>query len=270
MPAKLNVSVFYEAYHDQVLSSLLSIASAAKFASANGQPITFASNFNPGQIIVNYNYNAANSTIAGTQIEGGLTIPQAKMNFSFNALWLPEAKVTSSQQIEDFRFQSDIDSADAGFRSIANKRLPRTPRFQLNMQMSQKFETKLGIFDYVVAPGYRSSSFATIFNGQDYNHDAFLAGTQITDSNGVLVNPVTASNGANVYRARLNDKLPGYWTLDLGVGYSSPNGKLRVEGYANNVLYKNNITGVLISQASGTVAFLPRPTTYGARVHYRF
>ncbi len=270
LPVKLNVTGFYEAYHDQVLSSLLSIASAAKFANSTGTPITFPANFNPGSIIVNYNYNAANSAIAGAQVDGSLTVPQARLNLSFNALFLPVAKVQSSQSIEDFRFQSDIDSADAGFRSIANKRLPRTPRFQLNMQMSQKFETRLGTFDYVVAPGYRSSTYATIFNGEDYNHEAFLAGKLIADSTGALVNPVSGGNGANVYRARLNDTIAGYWTLDLGAGYSSPNGKLRVEGYVNNVLYKNNVTGVLISQTGGTVAFLPRPTTYGARVHYRF
>jgi iron complex outermembrane receptor protein len=180
------------------------------------------------------------------------------------------AKVTSSQAIEDFRFQSDVDSADAGFRSIANKRLPRTPKFQLNAQISQKFETKAGIFDYVIAPGYRSSTYATIFNGEDYNHEAYLAGTLIADSTGTLVNPVNGTNGATAYRARLNDTLPGYWTLDFGAGYTSPNGKLRVEGYVNNILYKNNITGILVSQTGGTVAFLPRPTTYGARVHYRF
>lgn len=265
LPVKLNVSGFVEAYHNQVLSSLLSIASAAKLASATGQPITFPSNFAPGAIIVNYNYNAANSTIAGAQFDGNITIPQARVNVSFNALWLPVAKVTSSQAIEDFRFQSDVDPMDAGFRSIQGKRLPRTARFQLNMQLAQKFETSVGSFDYVIAPGYRSSSYATIFNGEDYGYEAQLAGKQITDVNGKLVTPT-----ATAYRARLNDTIAGFWTLDLGAGYSTPNGKLRVEGYVNNVLYKNNITGVLISQTGGTVAFLPRPTTYGARIHYRF
>ena len=265
LPVKLNISVFYEKYDNQVLSSLLSIASAAKLANASGQPISFPSNFTPGAIIVNYNYNAANSAIAGAQFDGSITIPQARLNIGFNALWLPEAKVKSSQSIEDFRFQSDIDPVDAGFRSIQGKRLPRTPKFQLNMQISQKFETRVGSFDYVIAPGYRSSSYATIFNGEDYGYEAFLAGKQITDVNGNLVNSPTTA-----YRARLNDTVAGFWTLDLGAGYSTPNGKLRIEGYANNVLYKNNITGILVSQTSGTVAFLPRPTTYGARFHYRF
>ncbi len=264
-PARLNVSAFYEAYDNQVLSSLLSIASAAKFAGSTGQPITFPSNFTPGAIIVNYNYNAANSAIAGVQVDGGITIPTLRANLNFTALWLPEAKVLDSQKIEDFRFQSDIDSMDAGFRSIAGKRLPRTPRIQLNAQFSQKFETHIGTFDYVIAPGYRSSTHATIFNGEDYAYEAFLQGKPIEDSNGNLVPSTTKA-----YRSRLNDTVDGYWTLDIGGGYSRPNGRLRLEWYVNNILYQNNVTGILISQASGTVAFLPRPTTYGGRMRYRF
>lgn len=203
--------------------------------------------------------------IAGAEFEGGVTIPAMRVNLNFNALWLPEANVHSSQQIEDFRFQSDIDPNDAGFRSIQGKRLPRTPEFQLNFQFSQKFETRFGLFDYVIAPGFRSSTHATIFNGEDYGYEAYLAGKQITDINGVLQNPNTTT-----YRGRLNDTIGSFWTLDLGAGYNSPNGKIRVEAYINNILYKNNITGILVSQTGGTVAFLPRPMTVGARIHYRF
>ncbi len=266
-PAKLNVSAFYEDYHDQVLSSLLSIASAAKLASVGGQAITFPSNFAPGAIIVNYNYNAANSTIAGAQFDGGITIPEAKLNINFTGLWLPEAKVTGSQTIEDFRFQSDISPNDAGFRSIQGKRLPRTPRLQLNVQMSQKFETIVGAFDYVVAPGYRSGTYATIFNGQDYAYSACQAGGSVTDVNGASV---AGCSITSTYRGRLNDSIKGYFTLDMGGGFTNHNGRLRIEGYVNNLLYKNMVTGILISQTGGTVAFLPRPTTYGVRARIRF
>jgi iron complex outermembrane recepter protein len=266
LPMKFNITGFYESYNDQVLSSLLSIQSAANFVNATtGTKITFPSNFNPGSIIVNYNYNAANSVVAGSQVEAGLTIPPAHMNLTFNGLWLPEANVHSSQAIEDFRFQSDIDPLDAGFRSIAGKRLPRTPEVQLNMQMQQKFQSKLGVFDYVLAAGYRSKSYATIFNGEDYGYEAALAGKQLVDANGKL-----QTQTATAYRARLNDTVAAVWTLDIGAGYTTTNGKIRLEAFANNLLYKNNVTGILVSQTGGTVAFLPRPTTYGARLHYRF
>lgn len=273
-PARFNISAFVEDYHDQVLSSLVSLATeASEFALSSGVTVPTVPGFSPGAIVVNYNYNAANSRIAGTQFNGGITIPAARLSISFDALWLPEAKVTASQTIEDFRFQSDLatpgygTNIDAGNRSIQGKRLPRTPRLQLNAQIGQKFKTGIGSFDYVIAPGYRSSTYATIFNGQDYAYDACKSGGTVTDING------TAYSGCAVtttYRGRLNDTLKGYATLDIGAGFSNTNGRIRIEAFVNNILYKNQVNGILISQTGGTVAFLPRPTTYGARLHVRF
>ena len=50
---------------------------------------------------------------------------------------------------------------------------------------------------------------------------------------------------------------------------ASSSGRFRLEGYVNNIV-KQPITGLLISQTGGTVAFLPRPTTYGVRGSLRF
>ena len=268
LPARLNVTGFYEDYHNKVLTSLLSIADAGLLAVKQGLPVgSFPANFNPGAIIVSYNYNAANVAIAGAQIEGGISFPNQRANFTFNLLWMPEAKVNAEQTIEDFRFQSDISPNEAGFRSINGKRLPYTPRLQLNMQLSQKFETDSGTFDYVIAPGFRSSTYATIFNGQDYTYDACKAGGTVTAVSGTAV---SACSIRTTPLGRLNDTIQSFWTLDLGVGYSSPNKKLRLEAFANNLTYSNTTGGVIISQTGGTVAFLTRPATYGARVHYRF
>jgi len=173
--------------------------------------------------------------------------------------------VLNANLVEDSRFQSDIDPNDSGLRSIAHKRLQRTPEIELNFQFQQKFDTNFGEFDYVISPGYRSKSYATIFNGEDYAYEATLAGTKLPDVNGVL-----QTQNVTAYRANLNDTIAGFWTLDLGAGYSTHSRKLRIEAFANNVLYKNNVTGILISQTSGTIAFLPRPTTFGARLHYKF
>ena len=137
----------------------------------------------------------------------------------------------------------------------------------MNMQLSQKFETSHGAFDYVIAPGYRSSTFATSFIGPDYAYSACQAGANVTSSSGAAVSGCSITTS---YRGRLNDTISGYWTLDMGAGYSSPNGRFRLEGYVNNILYKGMVTGLLISQTGGTVAFLPRPTTYGLRGRVRF
>ena len=200
------------------------------------------------------------------------------MNIHFDALWLPVAKVTSEQTIEDNRFQPDIDLNDAGARSIQGHRLPHTPEFQINMRISQKFETSHGwTFDYVIAPGYRSSNHATLFNGVDYAYQACQAGGTVLSGVGynagagtvIPAAPVSGCSITKVYRGRLNDRVPGYWTLDIGGGISLPGDRFRIEAYVNN-LVKQPITGLLISQTGGTVAFLPRPTTYGARASLRF
>lgn len=269
-PVKLNVSGFYEDYTNQQLSNLLSIAAAAGYyGTVTGTPVTFPSGFSPGAIIVNYTFNAHRSTIAGAQAEGSINIPAAKLGIHFDALWLPVAKVMDDQQIEDFRFQPDIDINDAGFRSIRGKRLPHTPEFQMNLRISQKFEWANGAsWDYVIAPGYRSANHATLFNGEDYAYSACLAGGTVL-SGGVAPVPVSGCSITKTYRGRLNDRVPGYWTLDIGTGVSLPGGRVRIEGYVNN-LVKQPITGLLISQTGGTVAFLPRPTTYGVRGSVRF
>jgi len=258
-PVKFNITAFYELYNNQQLSSLLSLCGEAAYVGVVAPNASC-------NIIVTYTYNAANSVIAGSQFDGSITIPEAKINIAFDGLWLPEAKVTSAQTIEDFRFQSDIDPNDAGERSIQGKRLPRTSKYQMNMRFSQKFESGIGEFDYVIAPGYRSSTYATIFNGEDYAYQACLGGGSVVNASGA---PVSGCSITTSYRGRLNDTIPGYWTLDIGGGFSTSNGRIRIEGYVNNIV-KQQITGLLISQAGGTVAFLPRPTTYGARVRVRF
>ena len=258
-PVKFNISAFYELYHNQQLTSLLSLCNEASYNNIVAPNASCA-------IVVDYTYNAANSVIAGSQFDGSITIPEAKLNIAFDGLWLPEAKVTSSQSIEDFRFQSDIDSNDAGLRSIQGKRLPRTSKYQFNMRISQKFETGLGEFDYVLAPGYRSSTYATIFNGEDYAYQACQTGGTVTSSSGAAVGGCGITT---TYRGRLNDTIPGYWTFDIGGGFSTSTGRVRIEAYANNLI-KRSLAGLLISQSGGTVAFMPRPTTYGARVRVRF
>lgn len=273
-PVKLNISGFYESYTNQQLSNLLSIAAAASyFGNTTGTPVTFPSGFAPGSIIVNYTFNAHRSTIAGAQFEGSVNIPAAKLGIHFDALWLPVAKVMDDQEIEDFRFQPDIDVNDAGFRSIRGKRLPHTPEFQMNLRISQKFEWANGwSWDYVVAPGYRSANHATLFNGEDYAYTACLAGGTVMSGVLNVGDTPHAVSGCSItqsYRGRLNDRVPGYWTLDIGTGVSLPGGRVRVEGYVNNLL-KQSIAGLLISQTGGTVAFLPRPTTFGGRVSVRF
>ena len=240
--ATLNGSAFYNDYKDQVFTSLLSVAQVVDFLEGQGTVVPLPDNTSLA-LVVSYSFNAADSEIYGIQLDGGLDLP-GNLNWRFNALWL-EAEINESDPIQDFRFQADVAPDEAVFQPIDGRRLPRTPRWQLNTSFSQNIEVDSGSFDWVVSAGYRSSTFQTIFNSIDFQ------------------NP-------NNPRLRLNDVVDGYVTIDLGAGYShGDDGKLRFEVYANNVTNEQREAAIIITQFDNT-RFFTRPRTYGARMRVRF
>lgn len=238
---RLNGSVFFNDYQDQVLTSLLSVAQVVEFL---GGPQTVPLPDNTSlALVVSYSYNAADSRIYGANIEGGFDLPH-NINLNFNALWL-EATVENAEEIQDFRFQADVAPDEAIFQSINGRRLPRTPRWQLNASLGQVIETKNGAFDYIASVGYRSSQFMTIFNGIDFQ------------------NPSDP-------RLRLDDRVGGYWTVDVGAGYThGADGRLRIEGYVNNLTNIQPAAAIIITQFDNTRFFI-RPRTAGARMRLKF
>jgi len=238
--ARVNGSLFYNDYGDQVLTGLLSVAQIVDFLGGPQQvPIP------PGTsqaLVVSYSFNAADSRIYGANIEGGIDLPN-NLNLKFNALWL-EAEVRNAEPIQDFRFQPDVAPTDAVFRSINGRRLPRTPRWQLNASIGQRLDTSGGSFDYIASVGYRSSQFMSIFNSIDF------------------AQPDTP-------RLRLNDVVAPYWTVDIGAGYShGADGKLRIEAYINNAFNVQPAAAIIITQFDNTRFFI-RPRTFGGRVRVK-
>ena len=245
--AYLNASFFYNDYTDQVFTGLLSVATAIDTAvGILGQDIEIPPGTNT-DLVVSFSFNAADSEIYGAQIEGGFELP-ANLNFDFSALWL-EAQIQDSEEIPDFRFQPDVDSGNATFRPIAGNRLPRTPRWQLNGKLSQVIELPQGQLDWVASLGYRSSQFHTIFNSLEFD---------------------MAGNGTEVTSGRLLDRIDGYFTLDIGAGWTiDDEGKYRFEVYGNNVTNQQEEAAIIITQFDNTRFFI-RPRTFGARIRARF
>ena len=171
-------------------------------------------------------------------------------------LWLPGANVKDSVDIQDSRYQADVEAGLPEFdrnavnRSIEGNRLIRTPRFQLNGSISKAIQTSYGQYDGVLSFGYRSSQFMTIFNGIDYNP----------------LDQETLNGG----QTRLDDKVDGYWTFDLGAGYSHGfDDRWRLEGYISNLTDQEQPQAIIITQFDNT-RFFNRPRTYGARLRVRF
>ena len=87
--------------------------------------------------------------------------------------------------------------------------------------------------------------FTTIFNGQDYLQPE---------------NP----------RRRLDDKVDGYWTFDVGFGWTPPgDGRVRLEGFVNNLTDEQNEAAIIITQFDNT-RFFTRPRTFGARLRVQY
>ena len=240
IPTRFNASAFYYDYTDQVFTSLLSVEQALNF-SAGGVTLVDPSDTGAGSLVVSFSYNAADSEIYGIQLEGGFQLPRG-FSFNWTALWL-EASIQKSLQIQDFRFQADVAPDEAVFRSIDGRRLPHTPKFQLNGSLSQAIGLPWGILDYVISVGWRDEQFRTIFNSIDYLQPT---------------NP----------RLRLNDKVEGFVSIDAGIGFSHNNGRLRVEGFMSNVTGDVHEAAQIITQFDNT-RFFTRPRLAGIRASYR-
>ncbi len=237
---KLNVSAFYYDYDNLQLSTLLSVAQIIDFAGLD--PTTLPPS--TGSAVVAFNFNASDAEIYGAQFEGGLQLP-GDFNLDATLLWLPVAKVVNSIEIQDSRFQADVDPVNSVNRSIEGNRLIRTPKIQLNTSLSKVIETDYGQFDGVVSIGYRSSQNQSIFNGIDYANPTNPAG-------------------------RLDDRTKGYVTIDMGVGYThGDKERWRIEGYVSNLTNVQEPAAIIITQFDNT-RFFNTPRLYGARVRAKF
>lgn len=262
--AVVNLSAFYNDYKDQQLTALLGVQSIiqqitgpdGKLIDVSG-PQTLPAGFNQNQVVA-FTYNAANSETYGLQGSGSVILPG---NFKVGAdFLLLEAKVKESEPVQDFRFQADIEGLDSVARPISGRRLPYSPRLQLNASVAQVIPAPSlgGLFDYLVSVSYRSSSFATIFNSQDF---AFINQERFPDG------PNAGQVRVTQPRASLNDRIPSYALVNLAFGFTRD--QFRIEGYVNNVFDKTVAAGLLVNQFNNT-RFFTNPRIFGGRVRVKF
>ncbi|UTW54705.1 TonB-dependent receptor [Kordiimonas sp. SCSIO 12610] len=238
---KFNVSAFYYDYDDLQLTTLTSTAQILDFEGVDTSNLPDLDAL-AGQIVA-FTFNASDAEIYGAQFEGGLKLP-GNWNIDATLLWLPEARVVNSQEIQDSRFQADVDPENSVNRSIEGNRLIRTPEVQLNASIGKVVDTSYGQYDGVVSFGYRSSQFMTIFNSDDFgNTDEAL---------------------------RLDDRVGGYVTIDAGFGLSfGKDNKYRIEAYVQNLTNIQRPQAIIITQFDNT-RFFNTPRLYGLRARARF
>ena len=118
--------------------------------------------------------------------------------------------------------------------------MPRSPKITVGYSIGQNISTRVGYFDWVVSAQTRSKYFMTVFNGEG------------ADTSG-NINPV------------LSDVQPAYTRVDAGIGYTRPNGKMRLEAVGNNLTNTTYMTS-LINVPNLNLRFFNPPRTVGIRL----
>lgn len=180
-------------------------------------------------------YNAANSRVLGLEAELAGRLP-----FGLRAdvaATLLDARFTSGA-IADTRLGWDPKSQP--MTPLDGNFLPRAPQLSVNYALSQQIRTSFGKFDWSVAAQTRSIQYMTVFNGDGKD----------------------AKGNVN---ANLSDKVPSYTRVDINVGYTIPNGRLRIDAFVLNLTDVIYMTS-MINTPNLNLRFFNPPRQVGARV----
>lgn len=180
-------------------------------------------------------FNAAKSHVIGLDFDGSYKLP-----FGFIVGLRGELldSVFDEGQITDSRLGYDISSEPVV--NVKGHRLPRSPWVSVAYSIGQNFTTPVGYIDWVVSAQSRSKYYMTVFNGEG------------TDTAG-NVNPV------------LSDVQPAYTRVDVGIGYTRPDGKMRVEATGANLTNTTYMT-TLINTPGLNLRFFNPPRTMGVHI----
>lgn len=241
--ATLNLTGFYYDYTDQVFQDLTVI---------NRDPVTGRPN---GYSLASR--NVGKSRIFGLEGEATFSF-EGNFRLSLNALYL-DTKVTEGA-IADARSQnfSDAGKGAASTIDLTGNRLPLASKFSVSAKLSQNFPAFGGTFDWQALLSYRSSFYLTQFNERDVSFIELDA-----DGNPVVVDTQSA------LRAGFPDRQQGFATLNLGAGWSTVDGRWRIEAYASNFLNEEVSQKALVGSGLN-IRFLNDARRYGVRLISRF
>lgn len=184
-------------------------------------------------------FNAANSRILGLEADWSAKLPAYFRAGLAGQLLL--AKFTKGT-VNDTRLSwtpSEMVDVD-----LNGNTLPRSPLLTLNVSLGQAIPTSFGYFDWIINSQTKTKYYMTVFNGEG------------KDTHG-NVDP------------NLSDDVPTYTRLDAGVGYTRPNGKLRIDAFVNNatdIVYMTTI----INSPNLNLRFFNPPRQFGTRLTVNF
>ncbi|HEX8387430.1 MAG TPA: TonB-dependent receptor [Sphingomonas sp.] len=229
--ATLNLSAFYYDYRDQVFQQIFSFG-VNPDGTARGSSLL--------------NLNVAKSRIYGLEVEGSVDLP-AGFTISGNLLYVePEVQQGS---IADIREQNFGNAAATPVADLAGNRLPNVSKLNLIGRVQQVIDAGFGRFDWQVLANYRSDYFLSVYNEQT-----------ITRQDGTTADAVALGFG---------DRVDGFVTLNLGVGFTAPGDRWRIEGFVANLLNEDASTKAIFAPGLN-LRFLNDPRTAGVRLRVNF
>jgi iron complex outermembrane receptor protein len=231
-PAIFNATAFYYDYSNQVFQDLTCINFDTRENKCNG----FA--------LVNRNVGA--SELFGLELE-------SRMNFDNNVSLDIFATILDSEITEgvvaDVREQDFGNGGVTPLIDLSGNKLPLQSDLSITARIAQEIELAGGMFDWQILAKYRSDYFLSQFNERDI---VLLSGERKT--------------ALEVGHPEQQD---GFTTINVGLGYTTADGKYRFEAYGQNITDEVASQKAIVGNTTN-VRFLNDARTYGVRAIARF
>jgi iron complex outermembrane recepter protein len=255
---RANASLFYYLYQNQVFQQIVQITenTSADPTMSNAQVTSLRQN------------SGATSGIYGLDMDVTYALPlglQADVH-----LLLEDARFKDGTVVQDGRVGYNLPNGGRYLVDIGGKWLPRVSAVTLNYALSQLIFTTSGSFNWIVDAQTRSKSYMTVFNGHGKALpaiDFMVPNPGVSSDYDRLV--ATGKEGTACYpncgAARLNDEVPAYTNVNLGVGWTHPDGRIAITGYVNNAFNVAYATSI-VSTPNLNLRFFNPPRTAGVRM----
>lgn len=192
---------------------------------------------NAGNATVSVRENTGDARILGLESDIVGHLPQG---FTGRAsISLLDARFVGAEVV-DTRVSWDPVTLGQNRVDLKDNFLPRAPQLGLSYGIEQNIPTEIGYFDWSISGQTKSKMYMTQFNGEGYD----LQGNK---------NPV------------FSDVIPWTTRFDASVGYTRPEGDIRVDAFISNITNMTYMTS-LINTPNLNLRFFNPPRTMGVRV----
>ena len=231
-PAVFNATAFYYDYSNQVFQDLTCINFDVRENECNGFALV--------------NRNVGSSELMGIELE-------SRMNFDNNIsldvfATILDSEITSGV-VADVREQDFGNGGVTPLIDLTGNKLPLQSDFSATIRLAQVIDMTSGSFDWQVLANYRSSYFLSQFNERDI---VLLSGD--------------VRSALEVGHPEEQD---GFATINVGIGYTTQDGKYRFEAYGQNITDEVASQKAIVGNTTN-VRFLNDARTYGLRAIARF